>query len=198
METWLTTNPWIGMLAWTVAYISDYTITIASARKYRSNPHLEFEGSYELTPQFENDVNALNLVSRRHILLLGLTNVILLLFWWGFSLLGNRQGFSLILGMFLLMEVGVHFRHFRSYHLLSLDESHGGLEGRISYRRWLLFSTSAFEFMCFSALFLLTALITNSLFFLGGSISCLSLAINHQRKYHSLFKQAIAGSGEDK
>ncbi len=196
MEILLIQNPWLGMILWTLIYISDYAMTIASARKYRINPHLEFEDSYELTPQFEKDVNALNPISKRHILLLLLTNLILLILWWLFSLLGTTRGFSLILGMFLLMEVGVHFRHLRTYHSLSLNESRGGLEGKISYRRWFLFSTSAFEFICFSALFLLTSVLTNSLFFLGGSISCLSLAINHQRKYRALYKQTFTNQGK--
>lgn len=195
METLLTQDPWPGLILWTLVYFSDYAMTIASARKYRSNPHLEFEGSYELTPQFEKDVDALKPISTRHLLFLLLTNLILLVLWWLFSLLGAARGFSLILGMFLLMEVGVHFRHYRTYHSLSLNESKGGLEGKISYRRWFLFSTSAFEFICFSALFLLTAVLTNSLFFLGGSIACLSLAINHHRRYRALYKQTITNPG---
>ena len=80
-------------------------MTIASARKYRSNPHFEFEGSYELTPQFEKDVNALNPISKRHILMLVLTNLLLIIFWQLFSLLQFHQGFAFVLGMLLLMEV---------------------------------------------------------------------------------------------
>jgi hypothetical protein len=144
-----------------------------------------------LTPQFEKDVDALKPVSKRHLLLLLLTNLLLLALWRLFSQLGAAPGFSLILGMFLLLEVSIHFRHFRTYHLLRLNESKGGLAGKISYRRWLLFSSSALEFISFSALFLLTAVLTNSLFFLGGSISCLSLAIDHQRKYRALYRQAF-------
>ena len=196
METWLTTDPWIGMLVWTIVYISDYAMTIASARKYRSNPHLEFEGSFELTPQFERDVNALNPISRWHILMLLLTNALLLVFWWLFSLLDYRQGFLFVLGMLILMEAGIHFRHFRTWHLLTANESQGGLEGKITYRRWLLYSTSAFEFLSFSILFLVTAALTRSLFFIGGALSCLSLAINHQRKYRTLYRQRITGQGK--
>jgi len=193
METLLTQNPWPGMILWTMIYISDYAMTIASARKYKSNSHLDFEGSFELTPQFEKDVNALDPVSKRHLLMLGLTNLFLLIFWWLFSLLNFRQGFAFVLGIFLLMEVGIHFRHFRTYHLLRLIESQGGLEGRITYRRWLLYSTSAFEFFSFSVLFLITAGITGSLFFLGGSLSCASIALNHQRKYRAFHKKASMG-----
>ena len=111
MESWLTLNPWIGMILWTIIYISDYVMTIASARKYKSNPHIEFEGSYELTAQFEKDVNALNPVSKRHILMLILTNLLLIIFWQLFSLLQFQRGFAFVLGMLLLMEIGVHLRH---------------------------------------------------------------------------------------
>ncbi len=192
MESWLTLNPWIGMILWTIIYISDYVMTIASARKYKSNPHIEFEGSYELTAQFEKDVNALNPVSKRHILMLILTNLLLIIFWQLFSLLQFQRGFAFVLGMLLLMEIGVHLRHFRTYHLLRLYESKGGLDGKISYRRWFLFNTSAFEFFCLSILFLLTALFTYSLFFAGGALACLSIASNHYRKYKALYKQAAS------
>src|SRR5258706_14648986 len=115
MEGWLTVNPWTGMILWTIIYISDYVMTIASARKYKSNPHIEFEGSSELTAQFEKDVNALNPLSKRHFLMLILTNLLLIVFWQLFSLLQFQRGFAFLLGLLLLMEIGVHLRHFRTY-----------------------------------------------------------------------------------
>jgi hypothetical protein len=45
MEILLTQNPWPGMILWTLVYISDYAMTIASARKYRDNPHLELRAA---------------------------------------------------------------------------------------------------------------------------------------------------------
>jgi len=191
MESLLVQNPWLGMVLWTLIYISDYVMTIASARKYRSNPHISIEGSYELTPQFEKDVDALRPVSKRHILMLVLTNLLLIVFWLLFSLLDYRKGFAFVLGMLLLLEVGVHLRHFRTYHMLSLHEARGGLDGTLHYRRWLLFNVSAFEFFCLAMLFLLTALLTCSLFFAGGALACQSLAINHYRKYRALYSQAL-------
>ncbi|MBM3124159.1 MAG: hypothetical protein FJZ87_03685 [Chloroflexi bacterium] len=189
MEYYLLLNPWIGMILWTLIYISDYGMTIASARKYRTNSHFEFEGSFELTPQFEKDVDALYPISRRHLLMLLLTNGMLLIFWWLFSRIYFLHGYLFVLGILILVEVGVHIRHFRTFHLLYMVEIKGGLEGKISYRRWLMFSTSAMEFFLFFVLFLITSILTNSYFFFGGSISCLSLAINHHRKYRTLYKQ---------
>lgn len=177
------------MLLWTFLYISDYVMTIASARKYRTNPHISIEGSYELTPQFEKDVDALRPLSKRHVLMLILTNLLLIIFWLLLSLLGYTPGFAFVLGMLVLLEVGVHLRHFRTYHLLALHEAKGGLDGTLHYRRWLLFNVSAFEFFCLSIVFLMTALLTYSLFFAGGALACLSLAINHHKKYRMLYDQ---------
>ena len=189
MEVWLVQYPWIGMILWTLIYISDYALTIASARKYRGNPHVEFEGSFEMNPVFERDVNLLNPVSMRHLLLLVLSNLLLALFSFLFSAIRYRSGFSFILGMFVLMEVAVHFRHFRNLHLLTISKGPGGLEGKLSYRRWLIFSTSSFEFACFALLYLMTAILTYSLFFAGGAIGCLVIAIKHYNGYRTLYKK---------
>jgi hypothetical protein len=99
-------------------------------------------------------------------------------------------GFAFILGMLILMEVGVHLRHFRSYFMLAQIKSMGGLEGKLYYRRWFIFSNSAFEFFSLAIVFLLTALLTRSLFFTGGAVACLSLTLNHYRHYRRLYKQS--------
>lgn len=192
MEYWLTLSPWPGLLLWTLVYLSDYWMTIKVARMYRANLNFEFEGSVELTPQFEKDVDALKPVSRRHIRMLILTNIILVIFWWLFMLVEYPAGFAFVLGMLILMEVGVHLRHFRSYFMLAQIKSLGGLEGKLYYRRWFIFSNSAFEFFSLAIVFLLTALLTRSLFFAGGAAACLSLAFNHYKHYRQLYKQASA------
>jgi hypothetical protein len=192
MEYWLTLNPWPGLLCWTLIYLSDYWLTIKVARMYRASPHFEFEGSLELTPQFEKDVDALKPVSRRHIIMLVITNLILLVFWGLFALLSYTPGFAFVLGMLILMEVGVHLRHLRSYFMLVQNRSKGGLEGKLYYRRWFVFGNSAFEFFSLAILFLFTALMAYSLFFAGGGLACLSLAYNHYKHYRRLYKQASA------
>ena len=52
---------WPGLLAWTVLYISDYSLTIMCARLYQAgaNQKMAFEGSYEITPYYQRDINAL-------------------------------------------------------------------------------------------------------------------------------------------
>ena len=192
MQAWLTTQPWAGIIIWSLVYMSDYYWTIASARKYKLSPHFEFESSFELTPQFEKDVNELRPVSKRHMLMLLLTDTMLVLVWALFGWIGLPQGYEFVLGAFVLMEVPVHFRHLSTYHMLKLSETRGGLDGKLHYRRWFSYNTSAFQFFCFAIFFLLTALLTWSVFFAGGFFGCLSIANNHRRKYIKLYKESPA------
>jgi hypothetical protein len=54
-------NLWPGLTIWSLLYVSDYAFTIVCARLYRSrvSEKLVFEGSFELNPVFQQDVNSL-------------------------------------------------------------------------------------------------------------------------------------------
>src|SRR5215831_17875565 len=74
LETW-----WLGPLVWVVLYVSDYSLTIASARLYRAQDKIVLEGSYEITPMFQADVDALRRVSPRFVIILIVSTVYLCL-----------------------------------------------------------------------------------------------------------------------
>lgn len=182
METWLATSPWYGVILWVILYIGDYSLTIRSARGFREIGHFQFEGSFELTPQFQKDVDALQPVSKRHITLLVLISILIMLLWW----LTQRailfpRAYLLLLGMFLLMEVAIHFRHLRNLFLIGEVRKNGGVEGQIFYRKWFSYRISALEFYMFSALFLIIAVLNYSPFFLGGAIACFAVGFNHNK-----------------
>jgi hypothetical protein len=182
MEFWLATSPWYGVILWILLYISDYSLTLASARGFREIRHFQFEGSFELTPQFQKDVDALKPISRRHIILLVLISILILFLWWLTKhILFFPWTYLFILGMFLLMEVAIHFRHLRNLFMIREVRRHGGVEGQISYRKWFSYRVSAFEFYMFAALFLIIAVLNYSPFFLGGALACLAIAINHSK-----------------
>jgi len=72
---------WPGMLVWTLLYISDYALTITCARLYRSQETVIIEGSYEITPFFQRDINSLRVVSPRFVFALLLTLGMLSFLW---------------------------------------------------------------------------------------------------------------------
>lgn len=180
MEGWLATSPWQGVTLWVILYTSDYYLTLYAARQHKSIPQLQFEGSFELTPQFQNDIDHLKPISRRHVILLVVFSLIISVLWWLFDFLDESWGYLVILGMLLSMEIAVHIRHLRNIFLFREIHLRGGVEGVILYRRWFSYRVSSFDFALFGSLFLLTAILTWSWFFAGGAIGCFVIAFKHK------------------
>ena len=190
MEYLLAASPWPGVILWIILYISDYYWTLYSARGFREIGHFQFEGSFELTPQYQKDINALKPVSRRHVALLLLYSLLILFVWWFADQLPLFPWtYLLFLGMFLLVETAVHLRHLRNVALIREIRKAGGLEGQITYRKRLTYGISASEFYTWSALFLVIAGLTYSSFFLGGAIMCFATGFKHRK----LAKEAASG-----
>jgi hypothetical protein len=166
MQGWLTSNPWYGIILWMILYTSDYYLTLYCARGFREIGHFQFDGSFELTPQYQKDIDNLRPVSRLHLILLVAYSLLILLVWWVTSLNGYLQwSYPLYLGMFLLMEVAVHLRYFRNVALIRETKKNGGVDGQIRYKKWFSYRISASELYIDATLLLLVALLTYSLFF---------------------------------
>ncbi|HEX5807807.1 MAG TPA: hypothetical protein VFY25_04025 [Anaerolineales bacterium] len=181
VEYWMATSPWPGVILWVILYLSDYYLTVYSARGFGQISHFQFE-VFELTPLFQKEVRARKPVSRVHITLLIVYSLLIVFLWWFMQrLLFFPWTYLLYLGMFLLLEVAVHFRHFRNISLIREIKRGGGIEGQISYRKWLSYRISALEFYTFSALFLFVAILNSSPFFLGGAVMCLATGFKHNR-----------------
>ncbi len=180
MEAWLTSTPYPGMILWIVLYISDYYMTLSSAKGFQEIGHFHFEGSFELTPQFQEDINKQRKISRRHILFLVVYTLVILFAWWLFAKTFKAEWlYSIYLGTLILMEVAVHQRHFRNVSMVNAIKKEGGVEGEITYQKKLSYRVSANEFQVFAGLFFIVAVITYSPFFLGGAISCFGIGVRH-------------------
>src|SRR5258705_7272447 len=137
VENWLSISPIPGVVLWIILYTSDYYLTIYSARGFREIGHFQFEGSFELTPQYQKDIDALKPVSRLHIVLMIAYSLLIFAIWWLTRITIYIQwSYLLYLGMFLLLEVAVHLRHLRNVSLIREIKKNGGVEGQISYRKW--------------------------------------------------------------
>ncbi|HXQ39420.1 MAG TPA: hypothetical protein VN843_35800 [Anaerolineales bacterium] len=182
MEFWLARSPWFGVVLWIILYVSDYYLTVYSARGFKEIGYFQFEGSFELTPQYQKDIDALKPISRLHIILLILYSLLILTIWWAFVyFLGLPWAYLLYLGMFLLLEVAVHLRHLRNIFLIREIRKNGGTSGQISYKKWFSYRVSAFELYLYFGLFLIVATLEASPFFLGGAIICFANGFKHNR-----------------
>src|SRR5688500_9397747 len=193
MQYWLATSPWYGIILWMILYTSDYYLTLYSARGFRDIGHFQFEGSFELTPHYQKDIDRLRPISKLHIILLLIYSLLILIVWWITRLsIYLEWTYPLYLGMFLLLEVAVHLRHLRNVGLIREIKKNGGVEGQITYKKWFSYRISARELYIYATLFLLVALLTYSLFFLGGAIICYGTGFKHSRMAKKAIKIAAA------
>jgi hypothetical protein len=172
---------WVALLLWLAIYASDYALTIYQIGLYRKGvrEHVVFEGSLELNPFFQKDVERQRKFSLRWMLMAVLTSLILFACWWLSVVAVYLPAFFwFALGSLLLLEAAVHVRH-----LTNIVQFHqvlsGGAAGRIAYSRKLSLSASAGQFAGFALLFLACFFLTERFFFLGGAASCAVTALKH-------------------
>jgi len=172
-----------GLVVWSVLYISDYYSTLAYAKLYRSgaNEKIVFEGSIEITPQFQPDIDSLRKVSPRFLAALFRGGVGLAAIWW-LSRWSQQPGlYEFALGAMISLQLAVHMRHLRNLYLFRAIARNEGVQGRIEYSRQLMLRMSSVELLGFGGLFSLLFVFTRSWFVLGGAYACLLTAWKHRR-----------------
>ena len=178
----LTHTPWPLLLVWGLAYLADYYASIYIARLMLGvlKEHIQFEGSLELTPIFQKDVDALRRLSPAFLWRWLTSFPLLVLIWWlSTAYLDAPQVFYAVIGGLLLREAAVLLRHSRNFALAHLCRRVGSLRGHLEYSRWLSLRLSAVELFGFSALFGLTSIAMESWFFLGGALTCALSGYQH-------------------
>jgi len=179
LHTSLTESLWLGSLVWACLYISDYCLTIAGARLYQAQETIVFQGSYEITPIFQADVNALRRISPRFLTILFASTLYLYGLSYVSAMWEMREAYTTALGALVLLELTVHMRHLRNRYLFRHASGPDGIRGRVEYPRGLILRGSALEVLLFSALYAFLFVETGDLFVLGGALGCVVLAVNH-------------------
>jgi hypothetical protein len=172
---------WAGPVAWSVLYISDQTLTILCARLYRqgAGEKIVFEGSFELNPLFQRQVDSLRWISGRFLFMLFLTNVLIALVWW-LNRQSSPEAYYFLLGAAICLQLAIHVRHLRNLFLFRAMRGTNAVRGRIEYSRPLILKMSSVEFLSFSALFALLFVFTGSWFVMGGALMCFFTAGKHR------------------
>jgi hypothetical protein len=181
---WIIDNVWLALLLWMGLYISDYTLTLRSARLYQGggNQHVVYEKGIELTPYYRGEIAALRGASPRFLFMLGFSSLLLWLIWFLGQLWGpDSLLFELVMGAYLLLEVSVHMRHIRNLAYFGRMKTSQGVRGKVEYASWLTLQISAVDLTAFAVLFLVVFLLTGRLFFAGGAIGCAVTGFKHWR-----------------
>jgi hypothetical protein len=184
IEDFLTRAWWPGPVIGCVLLWIDYALTILGARRYRARiaPMHRFEGSYELTPLYQSDVDRLRVFSWR-VVGVGLLLALLIRFVAvaDESLQTYPAVYLFALGIVILREVPVFIRHFKNLFLARVIATEPRIEGSVFYPRTFTLRLSAFDIAAFAAVFLLWAAIAEDWMPLGGAFGCLGIAVQHWR-----------------
>jgi hypothetical protein len=175
----LTKNLFIVAALWMLVYISDYTLTILSARLYASgvNRYVVYEGGIELTPLYKQDVARARGLSPRFLAILVLSGAIVILVG---VIFGDEPAlFEFFLGGWFLLEAAIHVRHFRNLTTYFYQRAGHGISGQLRIPMWLSYRTSAVEMLAYFGLYLGLYLLFGRVFFLGGALTCIALAVYH-------------------
>lgn len=133
------------MALWSLLYISDYALTLACARLYRMQEKIVFEGSYELTPFFQKDINSLRVISPRFVAILLLTVGMMGFLWILTKQSAAPQLYQFALGCLIVVQLTIHVRHLRNLFLFRSINNANMVRGRIEYGRTLLLRMSSSE-----------------------------------------------------
>jgi hypothetical protein len=169
------------MVVWGLLYISDYTLTITCARLYARQDKVVFEGSYEITPFFQRDIDSLQIVSPRFVFVLLLTLGLLGFVWISSQSSPAPELWQFLLGALIGIQLSVHLRHLRNLYLFRVMINGDSIRGRTEYSRPALLRGSSWEWFEFSAFYLILFAVTGSWFILGGAVTCLSVGVKHRR-----------------
>jgi hypothetical protein len=177
-------SPWPGILCWAALFMSDSNLTVTCARLYQAGvrEHIVFEGSYELTPYHQADIDALRRFSPRFLLALVAASALLGCLW----LLSVADSFALsvyetALGALILIQLTIHVRHIRNYFLFKVVLAGEGIAGRVHYTRPTMLTHSSVELFTFAALYSLLCILTASWFIFGGAVACALVGTKHRQ-----------------
>jgi hypothetical protein len=197
IEAFLTDAWWPGPAIACVLLWVDYALTILGARRYRARiaPMHRFEGSYELTPIYQSDVDQLRVYSWRAF---GVGLLLALLLRFIAVAEETLQTYPAIylfaLGAVILREVPVFIRHFKNLFLARVIATEPRIEGTVFYPRTFTLRLSAFDFAEFAAVFLLWAAVAEDWMPLGGAFGCLGITVQ-QWKLARKHRAAVAAAG---
>lgn len=173
---------WLVPVVWICVYISDYALTLWGVRLYIGGvqKHYTIQSQYELNPFFQKDIAAQRKLSMRFLIMLLATTFLLIMA--RIILYGSVpiQAYDFAIGYLLLLEVPVHFRHFRNIMLFQYLSRSQGVNGQITYTSWLNYRISFFDFFLWSLFFGLCFFLNNNWLFLGGVLSCFISAYQHR------------------
>jgi hypothetical protein len=190
-------NLYIALLLWVILYSADYYLTLWGnrLRNQYGKQHVEFEGSYELNPLYQRDIDRMVKLSPRFVLALITFAAVLSVIWWLARELEIPEIFALAAGMMVGMELAVIATHLQNITVFSAMKTPGAVEGKIKYARWVSLRIAVRNFAYWSLVYFVLFLLTGNWLLLGGTLSCAAVFLRF-RRMETKIRQATSNKPE--
>lgn len=180
-EPYLLNHPWLVASIWLVLYSSDYYLTLYGAKLAAAQTVFQSDGSYELTPAYQKDIDSGNRKSVVFFRSLFVGALILLV---PPLVAPDCHGwlYGLLVGYCVFVELVVHLRHF--YSILTYRSVIGKAplySGRVFSTRRGTYQRSAQDLLGLGVLTLVCFSLTGSFVLLGGGLRVVREAFRHWR-----------------
>jgi hypothetical protein len=184
-----------------VAFLADYVLTHLGARAaQRVRDRWSVEGSYEMNPTWERQIDSGRWFSWRVPAVAGLVAVLLaavrllvepggLGIGIGFGLEPAFFGFAV--GLMLLLQAPVLMAHATNLQTFRDLADPTAVEGGMRFSRWYTYRQGAWYVLRFAVLWLVLWLPSQQAFFLGGAVSCF-LWTRRMAQLERLAKEQVA------
>ena len=170
----------VAIVVVVAAFFADYLLTHLGARaSQRVRDRWSVEGSYEMNPTWERQIDSGRLLGLRVFvvpaLLAALLAAVRLLSWVGGELV-DPAFFAFAVGSIALLQAPVLMVHAANLQTFRDLADPTAVEGGVRYRRWFVYSQGAAHLVRFAVLWLVLWLPSQQAFFLGGALACLIFA----------------------
>jgi hypothetical protein len=162
------------------AFFADYLLTHAGARaSQRVRDRWSVEGSYELNPTWERQIDSGQLVSVRVFIVPALLAVVLALarlIAWPRSEFTDPAFFGFAVGSIALLQAPILLIHGTNLQTFTDLAVPSAAQGGVRYSRWFAYRSTAGHLARFGVLWIVLWVPSQQAFFLGGALSCLVFA----------------------
>ena len=172
-------RPEVMTAIWVCIFLSDWLMNYSGARlyyKYVKN-FLSYEEGDNLRPISVEELSHPLRLSGRFASEFLMSTIGIWFLLYTCQLYSSSAFYEIVCGFFILLEACVHFRHIGNVALFTSFRKNSGIKGSISFPHFMMHKTAAVDYAIFAVAFLLLFLINKVNFSLGGSLSCLLVAI---------------------
>ena len=188
----------LAILAVVAAFFADYLLTHAGARASQGvRERWSVEGSYELNPTWERQIDSGQLFGVRVFIvpaLLGAVLALARLIAWPWDEFTDPAFFGFAVGSIALLQAPILLVHGANLQTFTDLAVPSAAEGGVRYSRWFAYRSTAGHLARFGVLWIVLWVPSQQAFFLGGALSCVVFARRLARLCQAARRSAEAGA----